>query len=60
MNKSTFLLLPTVLAVSASARTKSSNEETARTKPGLKSNHEYVHKPAPKSAALDFVFTISK
>ena len=60
MNKSTFLLLPTVLAVSTSARTKTSTEETARIRPAVKANHDFAHKPNPKSAALDFVFTINK
>ena len=60
MKKSTFLLLPTVLAVSTSARTKSPGEESSRSRATLKTKHEFVHKPAPKSAAIEFVFTVGK
>jgi hypothetical protein len=53
MNKSSFLLLPTVLAVSASARPKPTREsaggQTASTTHGK-----------PKNLSVDFVFNIGK
>lgn len=68
MNKSSFLLLPTVLAVSTSARGQSSSVRTSRPQSTALNNHEMdgksmrdvkIAKPR-KSLSIDFVFSVSK
>jgi hypothetical protein len=60
MNKSSFLLLPTVLAVSTSARAQSS-PNAARTQPigGMLNKTKQSAKPR-KSLSVDFVFNVNK
>jgi hypothetical protein len=70
MNKSSFLLLPTVLAVSASARTNRSSTEVARTqgtngassksKNASKDNHNATVDGMRKSISIDFVFNVNR
>ncbi len=54
MNKSSLLLLPTVLAVSASARTKPAKRESA------KIQNTIPFRTKPKNLSIDFVFTVGK
>jgi hypothetical protein len=70
MNKSSFLLLPTVLAVSTSARAQRSSTEVARTQgtPGASSkskNSSKDKRPVAvdglrKSVSIDFVFNVNR
>jgi len=70
MNKSSFLLLPTVLAVSTSARTNRSSTEIARaqdtnrasskTKNIPKESRTVVGARMRKSVSIDFVFNVNR
>ena len=69
MNKSSFLLLPTVLAVSTAARTQRSSAEIARAQgPNGSSKTKHVSKQARdavadgmrKSVSIDFVFNVNR
>jgi hypothetical protein len=66
MNKSSFLLLPTVLAVSTSARPQASSVRTSRPqsattlKDAKGEKRESKVSSARKPISIDFVFNVSK
>jgi len=70
MNKSSFLLLPTVLAVSTSARTNRPSTDTAhaqgssgassKSKNASKVSRNTANNGMRKSVSIDFVFNVNR